>query len=157
MLALQHGACLSKLLSMCVCTVLIFLTDAHTHTTVASVVLTNRKLAMGTYNGEVYVYNAPVLLEEGVELSQAEHAVLRAHKPKSKVYSLACIEGRIKSDGYTSVFPAYIGRSGSQEVTKDFLVSVGYGREYTDIGKLNEKIFKSSLKRDGTFVNIWML
>ncbi len=123
----------------------------------ASVALSSRKLAMGTYNGEVFVYNASLLLEEGVELRQAEYAILRAHKPKSKVYSLACIEGHIKRDGYTSVFPAYIGRSDSQEVAKDFLVTVGYGREYTDLGSLNEKIFKSSLRKDGTFVNIWML
>ncbi len=136
---------------------LLYHTHTYTHSTVASVVLSTRKLVMGTYNGEVFVYSAPHLLEKDVELSQAEYAVLRAHKPKSKVYSLACIEGFIKSNGYTSVFPAYIGRSGPQEVPKDFLVTVGYGREYTDLGNVNEKILKSTLRKDGTFVNIWML
>ncbi len=111
---------------------------------------------MGTYNGEVFVFDASKLLERDIDLSQAQTAVLRAHKPKSKIYSLACIEGTIRSSGQTSVFPAYIGRS-DRDLPKDFLVTVGYGRQYTELGALGEKMFKSSSKKDGIFVNIWML
>ena len=128
---------------------------SHTHA-VASVVLTSRRLALGTFNGEVFVYDAQKLLETDSDLSQSRHSVLRAHKPKSRIYSMACIEGHIGTGGSTSVFPAYIGRSDSN-VPKDFFLTVGYGREYTDLGSSSGKIFKNSLRKGGVFVNVWML
>ena len=88
------------------------------------------------------------------DTEQSQCAVLRAHKPKSRIYSLAFLKGHIGTDGNTSIFPTYLGRPVT-EVEKDFLVTVGYGREYQDIG--NAKVFRDTVQKDGTFANIWLL
>lgn len=116
--------------------------------TVSSILLTQRLLALGLYDGSVHLYNTPLLLA-----SREDHPkVLHAHQ--NKVYGLHCLREHVETSGLTSLFPTLVGRA-EEEVERDFLISVGFGRGYPSLRK--KKVFKKSSRSRGSFVNVWII
>ena len=116
---------------------------------VSSLLLTPTLFAIGLYSGEICVYHTPTFLESREE---ATSVILHGHF--RSVYALHCLKGRITADGSTSLFPTYLGRP-TEEVERDYLISVGYGRGYPSLRKNN--VFRKSSPKKGCFINAWML
>ena len=118
---------------------------------VASVLITSSKLAIGTYEGEVHVYNMDKLLEN----KSTDPVMLKAHI--RTVYSLATAKTVLTPEGFTSVFPTYLGRA-QEDVERELLVSIGYGRGYPELpGEPRSKAFSSFNQHSGCYVNTWFL
>ena len=116
---------------------------------VSSLLLTPTLFAIGLYGGEICIYHTPTFLES----REAPTSVI-LHGHVCRVYALHCLKGRIHTDGSTSLFPTYLGRP-AEEVERDYLISVGFGRGYPSLKK--NKVFRKSFLRKGCFVNAWML
>lgn len=110
--------------------------------------MTPRLLALGFYDGSIYLYDTPLLLAS----RDNRPKVLHAHF--NKVYGLHCLQGRVHTNGLTSIFPTFVGRA-SEEMERDYLVSIGHGRGYPSLRK--KKVFRKSSLNRGSFVNIWLV
>lgn len=116
---------------------------------VSSLLLTPSILAVGLYGGEICIYHTPTLLDHPEENSPI---VLHGHF--NRVYALHSLKGHISTDGSSSLFPTYLGHAADQ-VEKDYLVSVGFGRGYPSLKK--NKVFRKSSAKRGSFINVWLL
>lgn len=118
---------------------------------VASVLITSSKLAIGTYEGEVHVYNTDNLLEK----KPTDSVMLKAHI--RTVYSLATARTVLTPEGFTSVFPTFLGKA-RENVECELLVSIGYGRGYPEPpGEPRSKAFSSFNQQSGCYINTWFL
>ena len=117
----------------------------------ASVLITSSKLAIGTYEGEVYVFSMDELLEK----KPTDPVMLKAHI--RTVYSLATAKAVLTPDGFTSVFPTFLGRA-RENVECELLISIGYGRGYPEPpGEPKSKAFSSFNQQSGCYINTWFL
>lgn len=120
---------------------------------VSAILLTPSLLALGSYEGKVYVYKTTSLVDSTSEVAASlEPIILRAHK--NKVYDLYSIRGVVSTNGHTSLFPTYIGHA-AKDVQKEFLVSIGSGRCYPSLN--GAKAFKKFICQKGSYVNVWLL
>ena len=119
---------------------------------VSTLLLTPAIFALGSYEGAVYVYNTPGLIDSQLTTITTEHKILHAHF--HRVYTLHHLQGNIGTDGSTSLFPTFIGRV-TEEVERNFLISIGFGRGYPSLKK--HKLFKKSSHKRGCYVNVWLL
>ncbi len=106
-------------------------------------------MAIGLYEGEIYIYHTPTLLDY-----PEETAPIVLHGHFNRVYALHSLKGHITTDGFSSLFPTYLGRA-AEEVEKDYLISMGFGRGYPSLRK--NKVFRKSSAKKGCFINAWML
>ena len=118
--------------------------------TVASVLLTSSKLAIGTYEGEVHVYGLVPLLEGS---KHTKLATLKAHT--LTVYSLTSLKTVVTSEGYTTPFPTYLGRA-QDNYARELLISIGFGRSYPEVCG-QSKTFTSFSQGGGCYINTWFL
>lgn len=119
---------------------------------VASILISSSKLAIGTYEGEVCIFDIFKLLK-GSELAQCRVATLRAHI--RTVYSLVSLKTQISSEGLTSTFPTFLGRA-QDNYEGELLVSTGYGRGYPEL-RGDSKAFVSFYQQGGCYINTWFL
>lgn len=118
---------------------------------VASVLITSSKLAIGTYEGEVYVHDLGKLLEN----KPMDAVMLKAHI--RTVYSLATLSTALTPDGFTSVFPTFLGKA-RENVEHELLISIGYGRGYPELpGEPKSKAFSTFCQQSGCYINTWFL
>lgn len=125
--------------------------DVHIfHLTVASVLITSSKIAMGTYEGEIYVFDLLKMLKGSEPITLL---VLRTHI--RTVYSLASLNTLITPEGLTSSFPTFLGRA-QGNVERELLISIGYGRAYPEQdGEF--KTFTSFCQQSGCYINTWFI
>lgn len=120
---------------------------------VSALLLTPSLLAIGSYEGKIYVYKTTPLLDTTSEsVTVPEPMILHAHK--NRVYDLHCMKGCVTTSGHTSLFPTFIGRS-TEDMEKEFLISVGSGRGYPSLN--GSKVFKKFVCHRGCFVNVWLV
>ena len=148
----QFPAIISTYLSLIVCWFIIITKLYIISFIVASVLISSSKLAIGTYDGEVYVHDSMKLLE-GSEPIQYHVATLKAHI--RTVYSLVSLKTRISPDGFTSTFPTFLGKA-QENYEQELLVSTGYGRGYPEL-RGESKAFVSFYQQGGCYVNTWLL
>ena len=120
--------------------------------TAASVLISSSKLAIGTYEGEVHIFDVIKLLE-GSEPIQCCMATLKAHV--RTVYSLVSLKTRMSPEGFTSAFPTFLGKA-NENYEGELLVSTGYGRGYPEL-RGESKAFVSFYQQGGCYVNTWFL
>lgn len=120
------------------------------HLTVASILITSSKLAMGTYEGDVYVFDLLKMLKVSKPTTML---ALKTHT--RTVYSLASLKTSITPEGFTSSFPTYLGRA-QGNVERELLVSIGYGRAYPE-EQGESKTFTSFCQQSGCYVNTWFV
>lgn len=120
------------------------------HLTVASVLITTSKLAMGTYEGEIYVFGLLKILNGGETTTML---VLKTHI--RTVYSLASLKTLVTPEGFTSTFPTFLGRA-QGNVERELLISIGYGRAYPEQHG-ESKTFTSFCQQSGCYVNTWFM
>ncbi len=117
---------------------------------VSAVLLTPTYLALGTYNGQVYLYDTRSLLESATADSAPEPHLLHAHK--NRVYYLHAVPCSLSQDGHTSLFPTYIGRS-ADVMERQLIVSIGSGRFFPSE---SSKFFRKMEHQKGCFLNLWL-
>lgn len=112
---------------------------------------TPTKLVTGTYDGVVCLYDMEEILSTDTHsLSHVNSENLRAHF--TTVYSLIYLEGSVSSNGLTSIFPTFIGRT-EKPTSEEFLVTIGYGRGNPELpGPL-----RTTLQPKGTALNVWLI
>ena len=111
-------------------------------------------MALGMHEGDIYLYHTPSLLDPDQQQPSPKPKVLHGHF--HRVYALHTLPGRITREGSTSLFPTFVGRA-REEVEREFLVSIGFGRGYSFLKKKRRTMFKKSCVGRGSFVNAWML
>ena len=131
-------------------------TYAHTNShidllTVSSLLLTPSLLAVGSYDGIIHIYDTPNLIDTNTSQILKPRTL---HGHYNRIYGLHLLRGCIRAEGYSSLFPTFVGKS-TKEMKKDFLVSIGFGRGYPLLK--NYKVFKKSNLTRGSYVNSWML
>ena len=114
---------------------------------VCALLLTPSSLALGTYDGKVHIFDTPSLLSSAVRSPRVFHAHI------NKVYALHSVPCRISRDGYTSLFPTYVGRS-VDDSERELIVSIGSGRCYPSE---KTKVFKKIEHQRGCFINLWLI
>ena len=106
---------------------------------------------LSTYEGTIHIFDLQHLHSGSLNTQNSE--VLHAHL--KGVYSLVWLNGGIGENGYTTFCPTFIGKAKSF-VSREFLVSVGYGKHSFFSERLSSSL-KSSVQLRGVYVNMWMI
>ncbi len=83
-------------------------------------------------------------------LADTNPDILRAHF--LTVYSLIYLEGSVSREGFTSIFPTFVGRA-EKPASQEFLVTIGYGSGYPEL----VKYLRTSMQPRGTSLNAWLI
>ena len=124
---------------------------------VSSMTVTPTKLVLGTYKGLIHLFNWPQIISNPpTTLSAAQSDTLLSHH--NAVYTVSSITGGgITTDGLTTLTHTFVGRS-SDWVSREFLVSVGYGKHPVIMtNKRTADLFKSLMLSSGVCLNVWMI
>lgn len=114
--------------------------------------MSSSKLAIGTYEGEVYVFDIVKLLKCS-EPTEHRVTILKAHI--RTVYSLVSLKTCISPEGVTTSFPTFVGKA-QENYERELLISTGYGRGYLEL-RGESKAFSSFYQQGGCYVNTWFL
>ena len=73
----------------------------------------------------------------------------------SNVSGIFVMNGEIKENGYSSIFPTYFGQH-KKKIPCRFMVSIGQG--CLDFQKFNQKASKNLITlRNGTYLSVWLI
>lgn len=73
----------------------------------------------------------------------------------SNVSGIFVMSGEIKENGYSSIFPTYLGQHRTKIACR-FMVSIGQG--CLDFQKFNQKASKNLVTlRNGTYLSVWLI
>ena len=124
---------------------------------VSSLTLTPTQLVLGTYEGLIHLFSWSQFLSTTPHTLRASQSqtLLSHHKA---VYTVSCVSsGGVTTDGLTPFTPTFVGRA-SDWASKEFLVSVGYGKHPVIMtSKKTAGLFRSLLLSAAVCLNVWMV
>lgn len=120
--------------------------------TVSCFNLTQSHFLIGTEDGEAMVYPLELLMAGESNSLVSKHCIM-VSSHKGPVSHLLLMEGCILQDGFTSLFPTYLGRQ-SADITCQFLISVGGGLH--EFGQDSRKFIQKPGGQSCN-INIWLI